>query len=426
MSIRTDVSIDWESSPRVITVASPSVEITIQDLVDTCRYHEGLLVNIDDPHLINAAGKEFLGGTTYVGITATLQNAVLAFEARGGPDWILCTISGGNLVAVDADGLNLDPRLPTAYTSVDRTASASATLQEQDALQHSSFTGGVTVDFSSSHSGTEFPAGTSMAPVNNWADAYQIASDRGFFTIYLLGDATLSTGPDWNSFHFIGASREKTHITIEADADVTNCEYYDATVDGWLDGNSVIRECRITDINYIQGTIDRCILEGSQVTLLGDAVFLDCYSGNPEEGVPEIDCNGSGKALILKNYNGKISLANKTGSEPVDIDLNSGEVIINSDVTSGTITVRGVGDVDNSGTATMSIEDLVNPTNISNTVWSDARAQLLYDIEGGKWKIVANQMIFYKDDNTTEVARFNLFDSDGNPTMANVYERQRV
>jgi len=32
------------------------------------------------------------------------------------------------------------------------------------------------------------------------------------------------------------------------------------------------------------------------------------------------------------------------------------------------------------------------------------------DIEGGKWEIVGTQMIFYKDDNTTEVARFNIDD----------------
>lgn len=50
----------------------------------------------------------------------------------------------------------------------------------------------------------------------------------------------------------------------------------------------------------------------------------------------------------------------------------------------------------------------------------------LQDIEGGKWQIIGNQMIFYKSDNTTEVARFNLFDSDGNPTMINVFDRQRV
>jgi hypothetical protein len=48
------------------------------------------------------------------------------------------------------------------------------------------------------------------------------------------------------------------------------------------------------------------------------------------------------------------------------------------------------------------------------------------DIEGGRWRIENNQMIFYKDDNTTEVARFNLFDAAGDPAEEDVFERQRV
>jgi hypothetical protein len=44
------------------------------------------------------------------------------------------------------------------------------------------------------------------------------------------------------------------------------------------------------------------------------------------------------------------------------------------------------------------------------------------DIEGGRWHLVGGQMIFYKDDNTTEVARFDITnDVNGNPI-----ERTRV
>lgn len=50
----------------------------------------------------------------------------------------------------------------------------------------------------------------------------------------------------------------------------------------------------------------------------------------------------------------------------------------------------------------------------------------LYDIQFGRWKIVANQMIFYKDDNMTEVVRFNLFDDAGSPSMDAVFERVKV
>jgi len=47
-------------------------------------------------------------------------------------------------------------------------------------------------------------------------------------------------------------------------------------------------------------------------------------------------------------------------------------------------------------------------------------------IEGGRWRIVGNQMIFFGEDNVTEIARFNLLDGSGFPTQESPLERVRV
>lgn len=52
--------------------------------------------------------------------------------------------------------------------------------------------------------------------------------------------------------------------------------------------------------------------------------------------------------------------------------------------------------------------------------------QSLYDISYGRWRIINNQMLFYKADNVTLVATFNLKDNLGNPTMDAVFERTVV
>jgi hypothetical protein len=388
-----------------------------------------LLQNIDNGHLINAAGKEFLGGTTYVGITATLQNAVLSFEARGGPSWELCTIAGGNLVAVDDVGANIDPRLPTAYTSVDRTASASATLQEQSALQYASYSGGVTVDTGSSYSGVDYPVGTPQAPVNNLADALDIAADKGFTVFFILGDITIDSGLDFTQISFVGESIDKSEFTVDPDANVTQCEFYEATIQGALDGECKIKECKIVDVNYISGVVELCILSGD-IELGGgaEAYFLDCWAGTHLGTPPSIDIGGSGQSLVMQNFNGYIRWKNLSGaSDQANASLNAGWVVLENTITGGYVTIIGTGIVEDYSTGgVVNFENLVNPHNISNHVWADPRAQLLYDIEGGRWKLESDQMIFYEDDNLTEVARFNLFDSAGNPTMENVYERQRV
>ncbi len=59
-------------------------------------------------------------------------------------------------------------------------------------------------------------------------------------------------------------------------------------------------------------------------------------------------------------------------------------------------------------------------TQMSGTIAS------LYDIQFGKWQIVSNQMIFYKEDNVTEVARFDLFDDANAPSMDAVFKRVRA
>lgn len=47
------------------------------------------------------------------------------------------------------------------------------------------------------------------------------------------------------------------------------------------------------------------------------------------------------------------------------------------------------------------------------------------NIIGGKREIVSNQLIYY-DESNVEIARFDLFDADGNPAMTNVYKRTLV
>jgi hypothetical protein len=136
MTIRTDLTIDWEVSPRVITVDSPSVVISMQDLLDSLRNEEAKPANMDDDSIVDAAGKEELGGGVLVGLTVTLLNAKLAFEARPGPDWIQCNAYGGNLVAVDQVGASMSPVHPTAYTHMVIANSSSATLQGLDEMAH--------------------------------------------------------------------------------------------------------------------------------------------------------------------------------------------------------------------------------------------------------------------------------------------------
>lgn len=135
MATIAGVTVDFTVSPRIITIPAPLVAVSIQDLHDTLTnieddLHNGMQYN----RLIRSAGKESLGGGVAVGITATLLNAKLAFAARAGPSFIQCVVRGGNLVALDDVGANIDPIEPTAFTQVVTAASSSATSLDIGAL----------------------------------------------------------------------------------------------------------------------------------------------------------------------------------------------------------------------------------------------------------------------------------------------------
>jgi len=467
------ISVNNQVSPRVVTVAAPDVEITIQELVDLLRAWEESPENMDDPQIISAAGKEALGGSVFVGITATLLDAVLEFEARytkldtavvttgdvngqsltdsgsdfvtpdvsrgdlivnvtdgsyatvvarvsgtqltttqligGGDnqydisdaidifDVVQCNVSGGNLVAVDNVGSDIDPILPSFGTQVVRTSSSSATLQELQDIQYASFNGGVWVDLGNitgnAASGTTFPSGTERQPVDNMADALSIAQTRGFLAFYILGDATVDSSHDYTGYRIIGQGQNLSTITLSAGATFADFAIRNATVTGTLDGEAHVEDCIIDSLTYLSGVIENCILTTNTITLGGGATahFINCASGVPGLGTPTINMGGSGQALALRNYNGGITLENKTGSDAVSIDLNSGQVVLAATVTAGTVVCRGVGNLtDNSAGATV-VNRMLDASDLqlarkllSNkaVITSDGLSTTIYDDDG--------------------------------------------
>ena len=125
------ISVDPIASPRIITVPeADGTSITIQSLVNQIREWEHEPLNLSYLKLLSASGKEDLGGGTLVGITAKLENIKLKFAARGSPT--TCTISGGNLVAVDSNGASMFPIEPSTNITVQLAQSSSAVIVAND------------------------------------------------------------------------------------------------------------------------------------------------------------------------------------------------------------------------------------------------------------------------------------------------------
>ena len=295
-----------------------------------------------------------------------------------------CEINGGNLVAVDSLGTTISAFLPTAFTHVVRTSASSATLQEQADIRYSSFQNGVWVDVINGTAGTAFPTGTPRQPVSNLTDAQTIADTRGFKIIYVMESLTVGAGPTHEDMLFIGRSPKTTTITIDAAADVTDCEYQDALVTGTLDGSCYITACAVKNLMFISGHLERCVLREGTVTLAGTGIgmFNRCSSVSADDAgvdIPVIDFNGSGQTVALQGFDGSVRLQNKSGAaDNVEINLAAGKVWIDSDVTAGILNIRGVGEVvDNSVGATVNTDGLLNKALISDAVWDETASEHL-------------------------------------------------
>ena len=303
---------------------------------------------------------------------------------------IQCEVLGGNVVGTDEFGADQTAFLPSAFTQIVTARSSSGTLQELEEIRLGSFQGGAWYEAGSGNSGTDYPNGNALTPVDNFPDAVAIANANGLDTIFVKGSATLDTGDDVTSFKIVGQGRQFTTLTLNAGAVLTGAVFRSATVTGTLDGNSVVFGCDVTmPLTFVEGTLEECGLGAGTMTLGGsaDTELIGCYSNVAGLGTPIIDFGGNGRDLILRRYSGGIQINNKDGAgDAASIDMVSGQIILDSTVTAGTLRLSGVAKLtDNSVGATVDTTGLINQTTIAEAVWNASIT--LYQTAGtmGEW-----------------------------------------
>lgn len=80
-----DIEQDFSADPRVTVIKNARTRFDAQDMVDTIRKVEDGFRGMSEAKLINASGKEDLGGGAFVGITYQFQNNQAQFEDRQTP-----------------------------------------------------------------------------------------------------------------------------------------------------------------------------------------------------------------------------------------------------------------------------------------------------------------------------------------------------
>jgi len=336
-----DIYIDWAN--RIIHV--PKVVMTLIQSVPTTIYQLDLndfrlkLKDLEDDftgmayvdtHSHNTSVT--VGGVELARVIQIINDHTVTFE----DDQYAVNLTGANSNVGDVVNVN----------QVSVRSANSAGLVSSQAIEYGEYSDGVHIDVVNGVPGTVYPIGTLRRPSNNVPDAILIAQSRGFNELHFIGNGILDTGDNVEGYILLGENAEKTTITINDGAETLGCEIREATVIGNLDGGSILRNCVISNLNYINGFIFQCMLFPGTISLGGttSAYFMNCYSGDADNP-PIIDMNGTtndqNTPLIMHNFSGSVKIVQKTDNGTAALGVNNGEVIIDSTCTNGKISISG-------------------------------------------------------------------------------------
>lgn len=419
---QSDISINWVTGeifvPKFFSTLVQTDPIEVRDLdIDLFRLK---LRDLEDdiegrpwPKTHTHNTQVVLSGITYARVIEILSPYTITFE----DGQYAINLSGANSNIADKVNIN----------NVSIRSANSAGLQSLDVILASAYQGFVCIDLLNSTglatAGTSIPVGTRAVPSNNLADAATIALKNSIQQFAILSDMILEPTSVLNGYAFVGDNPLTVTLDLPTGALIENCEFRNLTITGDLDGGSNLQLCSITDLTVSRGFMFECALSGNLTLEPGSRLAMfQCFTGAGEL-TPIINIGGTG-TLTAQHISGNYKIINSDGTGEIYVNMQGGDLEIGNTITGGSIYIHNASTVTDNSTGTAVVYD-----NSINKAIADVQTDVdfILDIEGGKWEVVNNQMIFYSSDNVTEISRFNMFDINGNPTTTSeFYKRERV
>ena len=390
--VQTDIEINWAT--KVIFVPKFFLTLLGGNLyeLDTNAFRLALKNLEDDeagmiyPVTHNHNSTVLLGGIEYARIIEMINGYTVTFEDG---QYSVSLVGSNNNIA---DVVNIN--------NVSVRSNNSAGLIQTKEIQQASFNNRVTIDVTNGSSGTIYPVGTQQKPVNNLADAQFIAAARGFDSFYVLGNLTLGATDNVSNQHFYGQGAtfnvKRTTITYTSGCITTNSHWHNCQIVGVQGGESNYYECLIGALTNAHCHYDSCKMVGplqfaASIGSTHTTDLINCYTSTNEYVV---DANGSQLKQVYSNFVGRIKFINVTNAgASIALNISSGEVVIDSSCTAGTIKVSGNAVLtNNSGGTIVKVDGLIqeNINKVRHTVESlrpshQGLGQFYYvDVVGGR------------------------------------------
>jgi hypothetical protein len=228
----------------------------------------------------------------------------------------------------------------------------------------------VHIDVLSSNSGTAWPVGTDNFPVNNLADAKDIADAHGITEFHIYGTLVIGATDSINDLTLKGPHNIDALLILTAGCTTQNTRLKNLIVIGAFDGKANVELCTLLAITNFKGFILECVF-ADNIAIVDPATPTLIYNSGSGKVSPPITIDLNDSSLSAGGWKGNAKLINKTGSGTNYIELMSGTVEIDSSCVAGTIIIAGLGTVvDNSGAGcTVVTDNLENKTVFADAVW---------------------------------------------------------
>jgi hypothetical protein len=243
----------------------------------------------------------------------------------------------------------------------------------------------VYVDASSGNSGTAYPLGSKLMPVDNMTDAKAIADANGVKTFNLTGSLSL-TADDYSGYRFVGNDPLNEVLTVTPATDLTGATFLLIQITGTITMGDVFgQNCLLNAVNGFSGVFIESTFIGTNVlkasVLFGTSILRNCFSALDNLlGAPIFSFNSLGVALQLQGFDGEFQVRNMThASARFEANMNSGLIVLHSSNTNGQATIRGDTQITDNSAGTTVIDNSTHALVLESTEHQTVVGSLGYD-----------------------------------------------
>lgn len=330
---------------------------------------------------IGVLAKFLTGATVTVEVREIISDALVTLTSGGpGTTGTASEISSTGVFKWLSDDIVTQPTSYTQYLVTftdDRGQTASQKIIKggfPDDISQSRFENAVFVDPTSGNSGTAYPNGTRLSPVDNMADALSIAVTQNINQFNVTGNISLHAA-DFSGYRFVGTDPLNDSITVTNATNLNGTTWILANLTGTVaSGDLFCQNCIFTSLSGFSGVALQSTFLGTTTlkasVLLGTSILRDCFSALDNLlNSPIFDFNGLAVALQAQGFHGQIEVQNITNASALfEANLTAGKVIAGATNTDGDITVRGNGQIDDSSIGgTLVLDELEHALVLTST-----------------------------------------------------------